>query len=204
MRRALGSKRGGGRGHRDAELVDPFLCAGCKLRTRCSTVLDEGLLDGDAVFVRRVGAAHRRHELVVQSRDERLPADPSKALQARMSARRKNRTSSSSVTSAGRTGDCMRRGTERPPCGAWVRSIRRGRSGRRAGRDVHASLFSLTMLAGGNNTPTSLNGWRYAQSRAEIKPRWDQAIARRVHTNIQLYHTNTAVPHEVPRQLQLL
>ena len=133
VRRALGSKRGGGRGHRDAEPVDPFLCAGCKLRTRCSTVLDEVLLDGDAVFVRRVGAAHRRHELVVQSRDERLPADPSKAPQARMSARRKNRTSSSSVTSAGRAGDGMRRGTERPLCGAWVRSIRRGRSGRRAG-----------------------------------------------------------------------
>ena len=47
--------------HRDAEPVDPFLPAGCKLCTRCSTVLDGGLLVGDAVFVHRVVAVCISH-----------------------------------------------------------------------------------------------------------------------------------------------
>ena len=84
--------------------------------------------------MRRVVAVHKRHELVVQSRAELLPVDHSMVLQARMSTSMKICTSSSSMTSAGRTGDYMWKGTERPLCGAWVRSLRRGRSGRGAER----------------------------------------------------------------------
>ena len=82
-----------------------------------------GIVSKSGIKGRRVGttrASARRH-----------PAhDPAE----RQSGGRIFALCSSSMTSAGRTGDYMWKGTERPLCGAWVRSLRRGRGGRGAER----------------------------------------------------------------------